>query len=268
DRAVAAQCGSAQWRTVRRGGVWAGPPGDRRGREPGAAADDLAGACGEHGLHAGPAAPADAPAQRRDFAGHPGHLVAAVLPVLWRHDLGRHRPPADRRPLRRRHGTDRVRRRPAAGGLDRRTGAPRHRAALRHPARGGPRGAAHLRRKRRRVLLMSTQASGGTPMNGLLGYCRQGFEPELAAELGERAAGAGIAGYARASRDDGYVLFVTGDAADARVLARALPFSELVFARQKLRLLGELRGLDPKDRLTPLLAALPADLRAGDVWVE
>ena len=48
-------------------------------------------------------------------------------------------------------------------------------------------------------------------MNGLLCYCRQGFEPELAAELGERAATAGIAGYARASRDDGHVLFVTGD---------------------------------------------------------
>ena len=48
-------------------------------------------------------------------------------------------------------------------------------------------------------------------MNGLLCYCRQGFEPELAAELGERAAAAGIAGYARANRDDGHVLFVTGD---------------------------------------------------------
>ncbi|MBO9717216.1 MAG: 23S rRNA (cytidine(2498)-2'-O)-methyltransferase RlmM [Pseudoxanthomonas sp.] len=105
-------------------------------------------------------------------------------------------------------------------------------------------------------------------MQGLLGYCRQGFEPELAAELGERAALAGIGGYARASRDDGYVLFVTGDDADAQALTRALPLRDLVFARQKLRLLTELRGLDPKDRLTPLLAALPGDLRLGDVWVE
>ena len=60
----------------------------------------------------------------------------------------------------------------------------------------------------------------------------------------------------------------SGDDADARALSRALPFRELVFARQKLRLFAELRGLDPNDRLTPLLAALPADLRAGDVWVE
>jgi len=105
-------------------------------------------------------------------------------------------------------------------------------------------------------------------VHGLLGYCRQGFEPELAAELGERAAAAGIAGYARATRDDGYVLFVTGGEADAQALERALPFRDLVFARQKLRLLAELRDLDPKDRLAPLLAALPAGLRLGDVWVE
>ena len=96
-------------------------------------------------------------------------------------------------------------------------------------------------------------------LHGLLCYCRQGFEPELAAELGERAAAAGIAGYARANRDDGHVLFVTGDQADAQALARALPLRDLVFARQKLRLFAELRALDPGDRLTPLLAALPAD---------
>jgi len=105
-------------------------------------------------------------------------------------------------------------------------------------------------------------------MHGLLCYCRQGFEPELAAELGERAAAAGVPGYARASRDDGHVLFVAGDADDARALDRALPFRGLVFARQKLRLLAELRGLDPKDRLSPLLAALPPGLRVCDAWVE
>lgn len=105
-------------------------------------------------------------------------------------------------------------------------------------------------------------------MHGLLGYCRQGFEPELAAELGERAARAGIAGYARASRDDGYVLFVTSEETEALALMRALPFRELVFARQKLRLFAELRGIDPSDRLTPLLAAMPGGVRFGDLWVE
>jgi len=101
-------------------------------------------------------------------------------------------------------------------------------------------------------------------MSGLLGFCRQGFEPELAAELTERAAMAGIAGYARAQRNDGYVLFAS-DEADA--LDRALPSRDLVFARQKLRVLAELRGLDPRDRISPMLAALEGQ-RFGDLWVE
>ena len=40
--------------------------------------------------------------------------------------------------------------------------------------------------------------------DGLLAYCRAGFEPELAAELTERAAAAGFHGYARTQRDSGY----------------------------------------------------------------
>ena len=93
--------------------------------------------------------------------------------------------------------------------------------------------------------------------HGLLCYCRAGFEPELAAELTERAAVAGIAGYARTERDSGFVLFLCADT-DARALAHALPFAGLIFARQKLRLIAELRGLDAKDRIGPMLEALVA----------
>ncbi|RZA13824.1 MAG: 23S rRNA (cytidine(2498)-2'-O)-methyltransferase RlmM [Lysobacteraceae bacterium] len=102
-------------------------------------------------------------------------------------------------------------------------------------------------------------------MDALLCYCRQGFEPELAGELTERAAQAGFAGYARTERNTGYVLFVCDDA-DA--LSRALPWSTLIFARQKLRLFAELADLDPRDRITPMLAALPADIRFGDLVME
>ena len=90
-------------------------------------------------------------------------------------------------------------------------------------------------------------------MNGLLCYCRAGFEPELAAELGERASEAGMSGYARTARGDGYVLFLGDDR-----LAAALPWRSLVFARQSLRLFGELQGLDPRDRITPILDAIAA----------
>ena len=62
-------------------------------------------------------------------------------------------------------------------------------------------------------------------MDGLLCYCRQGFEPELAAELGERAALAGWPGYAKAEHNAGYVQFFCEDGA---ALSRALPWRELI----------------------------------------
>lgn len=102
-----------------------------------------------------------------------------------------------------------------------------------------------------------------TGIEGLLCWCRAGFEPELAAELTERAAAAGVAGYARTERDSGVVLFLCEDGGDA---SRALPFASLIFARQKLRLIAELRGLDPKDRIGPMLEAL--DAQAGGVAVD
>ena len=100
---------------------------------------------------------------------------------------------------------------------------------------------------------------------GLLCYCRAGFEPELAAELGARAAEAGFHGYAKAERGSAVVQFL-GEQAHA--MAHAIPLRELVFARQKLRLLAELRGLDPKDRITPVLAALFERSAFGDLVVE
>ena len=65
--------------------------------------------------------------------------------------------------------------------------------------------------------------------DGLLAYCRAGFEPEVAAELSERAAIAGFPGYARAERGAGYVQFLGVE--DAAGLAAALPWSTLIFAR-------------------------------------
>ena len=102
-------------------------------------------------------------------------------------------------------------------------------------------------------------------MAGLLCYCRAGFEPELAAELTERAAQAGFAGYARTERESGFVVFAC-DEVDA--LSRATPFAALIFARQKLRLLADLPELDPRDRIAPMLAALPPDVRYGQLVME
>ena len=75
-------------------------------------------------------------------------------------------------------------------------------------------------------------------MAGLLCYCRPGFEPELAAELSERAAHAGHPGYARTERNSAFVTFICDE---ATALSRALPWRELIYARQKLQLVAELR---------------------------
>ncbi len=101
--------------------------------------------------------------------------------------------------------------------------------------------------------------------SGLLCYCRSGFESDLAAELGEGAAAADIPGYARAQRDSGCVEFLCDDAA---ALSAALPFASLVFARQKLELFAQLRGMDPKDRLAPIMDALAGRGRYGALHVE
>ncbi|MEN1957481.1 23S rRNA (cytidine(2498)-2'-O)-methyltransferase RlmM [Luteimonas changyuni] len=99
-------------------------------------------------------------------------------------------------------------------------------------------------------------------MSGLLCYCRSGFEPELAAELGERAANAGQHGYAATERGSGFVRFLA-PGGDAGALSQALPWRSLVFARQKLVLLGELDALDTTDRVTPVLAALQRHVDAA-----
>ena len=114
---------------------------------------------------------------------------------------------------------------------------------------------------------MSTDAPAAPDalLDGLLCYCRAGFEPELAAELTERAAHAGHAGYARTQRNSGYVLLL---GVDGKASGATLPLAALVFARQKLRLLAELDALDPKDRVGPVLEALGGRGRHGDLVVE
>ena len=105
-------------------------------------------------------------------------------------------------------------------------------------------------------------------MIGLLCYCRAGFEPELAAELTWSSAEAGHPGYARTERDSGYAVFV---ADDAKALSRRLRWRQLIFARQKLVLIAELRGLATQDRITPIIAALAtqaASTRFGELVVE
>ena len=103
----------------------------------------------------------------------------------------------------------------------------------------------------------------GPRLHGLLCYCRAGFEPDLAAELADHAARVGVHGYARTRRDDGYVVFITPGP-----LAGAMPWQDLIFARQRLDLVAEIAGMSPTDRITPILDALAFGGRYGELWVE
>jgi 23S rRNA (cytidine2498-2'-O)-methyltransferase len=92
-------------------------------------------------------------------------------------------------------------------------------------------------------------------------YCRAGFEPELAQELEALSARGEFSAYAKTSRGSALVRLVV----DAPIEFAA---RELVFARQALSTIVELDALDPRDRLAPVLAALPAGGRWCDAWVE
>ncbi|TZF90736.1 23S rRNA (cytidine(2498)-2'-O)-methyltransferase RlmM [Cognatilysobacter lacus] len=109
----------------------------------------------------------------------------------------------------------------------------------------------------------------------LLAYCRAGFEPEIAAELTERAGAAGFAGYARTERGSGFARYMCDD---AEALSHALPFRDLIFARQKLVAFAELPTLGAQpgakpDRVGAIIDAMAATLgnptlRFGEVHVE
>lgn len=100
---------------------------------------------------------------------------------------------------------------------------------------------------------------------GLLAYCRPGFEPDLAAELSHHAGAAGIPAYAKTERGSAFVLML---GAPREQMAEAIPFSQLIFARQKYALIDELKDLDPQDRISPVLEALGGKGRYGDLSVE
>ena len=112
-----------------------------------------------------------------------------------------------------------------------------------------------MRGRPRLVPRIEPKSHTQSPMPGLLCLCRPGFEPELAAELSYHAGIAGIGGYAKTERGSGLVQFLVNEQ-DAAALDRALPLRALIFARQKLRLLAELAGLDPADRVAPVLHSL------------
>ena len=108
-----------------------------------------------------------------------------------------------------------------------------------------------------------------SPLHGRLALCRPGFERECVQELEQAARDAGLAGYARARESGGHAEFILHDGADAGALTATTRWNGLIFARQVLDLIARLEGLDPADRIGPLIATLvERGERFGDLVIE
>lgn len=100
-------------------------------------------------------------------------------------------------------------------------------------------------------------------MNKLLLYCRQGFEKECAAEITDKACRLQIYGFARVREHSAYVIFECQQSDQAHQLLQLLPVSQLIFARQMLRVGELLQDLPESDRVTPISQALLAAVKQG-----
>jgi 23S rRNA (cytidine2498-2'-O)-methyltransferase len=95
-------------------------------------------------------------------------------------------------------------------------------------------------------------------VSGLIGYCRAGFEKELAAEIDDIAADAGLVGHVRAQPDSGYVVYETYEPVALTALGEATDWRRPVFARQLLPWFARVEDLPERDRATPLVEAVKA----------
>ena len=100
---------------------------------------------------------------------------------------------------------------------------------------------------------------------GLLAYCRPGFEPDLAAELSHHAGVLGLPVYAKTERGSAFVMLL---GAPRETLSQAIRLEQLIFARQKYALIDELTDLDITDRISPVIDALGGKGRYGDLSME
>lgn len=109
-------------------------------------------------------------------------------------------------------------------------------------------------------------------MASVLGYCRAGYENDLANELTQRATELGCYGFARFTRGQGYVEWECYQPGDADKLGRSLAVADTIFARQLAVITATLSDLDKQDRLAPIVAEIQAhdsqEWKNGLVFVD
>ncbi|RUO55858.1 23S rRNA (cytidine(2498)-2'-O)-methyltransferase RlmM [Pseudidiomarina homiensis] len=95
-------------------------------------------------------------------------------------------------------------------------------------------------------------------MSGIIAYCRPGFESDCAAELQEKTGLLGSYGYCQTQAQQGYVIYRCA-AEEAEHLAKKLVLNELIFTRQFIAILAEVKDLPSQDRVSALQLALLDD---------
>ena len=105
-------------------------------------------------------------------------------------------------------------------------------------------------------------------MAGLALYCRTGFEKDLANEVLEKSAELNVYGYPELKANSGLVLFHCYQEQDADALAKKLPLSSLIFARQLFAFSERCEQLDTNDRIGPILNGCIEFPECGELRVE
>ncbi len=105
-------------------------------------------------------------------------------------------------------------------------------------------------------------------MAGLALYCRTGFEKDLANEVIEKCAELNVYGYPELKTNSGLVLFHCYQAEDADRLAKTLPLTTLIFARQLFAFSERCEQLDTSDRIGPILNGCIEFPECGELRVE
>ncbi|GLS82964.1 23S rRNA (cytidine(2498)-2'-O)-methyltransferase RlmM [Paraferrimonas haliotis] len=105
-------------------------------------------------------------------------------------------------------------------------------------------------------------------MNQLLLLCRPGYEKECAAEIQDQASDRQIFGFVQTKAQQGYVTYQCYQAEEADRLAKELPLSGLIFARQMMVTGPLLEQLPEQDRISPIVEALSSIQKAGELRVE
>ncbi|MEM5497293.1 23S rRNA (cytidine(2498)-2'-O)-methyltransferase RlmM [Paraglaciecola mesophila] len=105
-------------------------------------------------------------------------------------------------------------------------------------------------------------------MAGLALYCRTGFEKDLVNEVIEKCAELNVYGYPELKTNSGLVLFHCYQAEDADRLAKTLPLTTLIFARQLFAFSERCEQLDTSDRIGPILNGCIEFPECGELRVE